>query len=343
LLGGARLATLEVEIYRQTVNLFDLPLAAALSLLQIICTLALTLIYSKLQTGLAHPLRLSPREITKRRAQGFREKALVSATLGSMVLILGAPLVALLVESFRTATGFEMSNYANLFLNPRRSIMFVPPIEAVRNSIGFALAVTILAVVLGLSAAYALAGGNQNRERKRSFIRALTLNAIFMLPLGTSAVTLGFGFLIALDKPPLDLRATIWLVPIAHALVAFPFVVRSILPILQSIKPALREAAQVLGADTGRVWREVDLPIIARALVVGGVFAFVISMGEFGATALIALPEYPTIPIAIYRLLGQPGVNNLGQAMALGVILTVVSAVAILVMERMRIGYSGEF
>jgi thiamine transport system permease protein len=100
-----------------------------------------------------------------------------------------------------------------------------------------------------------------------------------MLPLGTSAVTLGFGFIIALDQPPLNLRTSIWLVPIAHTLVAFPFVVRSILPILRSIQPRLREAAQVLGASPARVWREIDLPIITRAVIIGAVFAFTVSMG----------------------------------------------------------------
>ena len=87
------------------------------------------------------------------------------------------------------------------------------------------------------------------------------LDPLLMLPLGTSAVTLGFGFIIALDEPPLNLRASWLLVPLAHTLVAFPFVVRSLLPALRGIKPALREAASVLGANPWQVWRQVDLPI----------------------------------------------------------------------------------
>jgi len=161
-----------------------------------------------------------------------------------------------------------------------------------------------------------------------------------MLPLGASAVTLGFGFIVALDKPPLNLRTSIWLVPIAHTLVAFPFVVRTILPILRSIQPHLREAARVLGASPARVWREIDLPIILRAVIVGAVFAFTVSMGEFGATALVARPEMPTIPLAIYRFLGQPGLINFGQALALATILMLVSAVGIVAIERLRIGES---
>jgi thiamine transport system permease protein len=115
------------------------------------------------------------------------------------------------------------------------------------------------------------------------------------------------------------------------------------LPVLRGIEPHLREAAQTLGASPLAVWLNVDLPIVARALAVGAVFALVISLGEFGATALIALPEFPTVPIAIYRLMGQPGISNFGQAIALGVILMGMSAVAILVMERVRLGEIGEF
>ena len=49
----------------------------------------------------------------------------------------------------------------------------------------------------------------------------------------------------------------------------------------------------MLGASPWRVWREIELPIIGRALLVAALFAFSVSMGEFGATLLIARPEYP--------------------------------------------------
>lgn len=337
ILGGARLATLEVEIYRQTVNLFNLPLAAALSLVQMLCTLALMLVYTRVQS---RPLRLRSTQSAERIPNAWREKFFIAATLGSMLIFLVTPLAALIAESFVTLDGLGLQNYFNLFENPRGSIMFVPPIDAVRNSLFFAIITVALALILGICAAYSVVrpAGSQRRASSNSL-----QDALYMLPLGTSAVTLGFGFLIALDKPPLELRTTVYLVPIAHALVAFPFVVRSLLPILRGIKPQLKDAARVLGASPARVWREIDLPIVARALTVGAVFAFVISLGEFGATALIALPEYPTIPIAIFRLLGQPGIANYGQAIALSVILMVVSGVAIFAMERVRVGELGEF
>ncbi len=164
-----------------------------------------------------------------------------------------------------------------------------------------------------------------------------------MLPLGTSAVTLGLGFIIALDRPPLNLRASPLLVPLAHTLVAFPFVVRSLTPSLRSIRPRLRQAAAVMGASPGQVIRHIDLPLVSRALLVAALFAFTISLGEFGATAMIARPEYPTIPLAIDTLISQPGPLNYGQAMAMSTILMLVCATGMLAIEQFRIADVGEF
>ena len=77
-------------------------------------------------------------------------------------------------------------------------------------------------------------------------------DGVFMLPLGVSAVTLGFGFLITLDEPPLDLRDSPLLVPIAQALVALPLVVRILAPVLGGVDDRLRQAAATLGASPWR-------------------------------------------------------------------------------------------
>ena len=321
ILGGPRLATLEVEIYRQTVNLFNLPVAAALSLAQLACTFGLMFGYTRLQTRLAQPLRLRARASLKRSPESAREKFWIGTYLATVLTALLAPLVAILLASLENGGAY----YAELFVNRRAAITFVPPLDAVRHSLTFAAITVWLAVTLGMIAAYALAEKNRATP---------ILDPIFMLPLGTSAVTLGFGFILALG----NWSASIWLVPFAHTLVAFPFVVRSLLPMLRSIQPQLRQAAQILGASPARVWREIDLPILTRALLVGAVFAFTISLGEFGATTLLARPEMPTIPIAIFRLLGQPGASNLGQALALATLLMLVSASSLIVLERLRIG-----
>jgi thiamine transport system permease protein len=256
------------------------------------------------------------------------------------VAALVSPLVALVDRSFTLGGSISLKYYAELFTNRRDSLLYVPPIQAVANSLAFAAATVFLAVLLGMISSSLLA-----RPVRQPGLRRMqtVLDPLLMLPLGTSAVTLGFGFIVALDRPPLNLRASPLLIPLAHTLVAFPFVVRSVLPALRSIKPSLREAALVLGAEPFRVWRDIDLPIIGRAALVGAVFAFTISMGEFGATALIARPQTPTMPVAIYRFLGQPGVLNYGQSLAMSTLLMMVCAAGITIIERFRLGGIGEF
>jgi thiamine transport system permease protein len=343
-LGGPRFATLEVAIYRQTVHYLNLPLAAALSLIQILFTFGLMAAYTRLQASTTLPVELQSRRATQRRPRGWREWSFVGGNLVLMVLLLVTPLVALVERSLTLSGPVSLTFYRELFRNPRSSVFYVPPVAAVRNSLGFALAAVGLSVALGLMAATALENHASARSpRPRGHRLQRLLDPILMLPLGTSAVTLGLGYIVALDEPPLNLRTSPLLVVLAHTLVALPFVVRSVLPALRSIRPQLHEAAAIMGASPWRVWREVDLPIVARAVMVGAVFAFTVSMGEFGATSLIARPERPTMPVAIYRFLSRPGTVNYGQALAMSTLLMLVCTVGFLVIERFRIGDVGEF
>ena len=338
ILGGAQFATLEVEIYRQTVNLFNLPMAAALSLVQIACTLGLTVIYTRLQALTARPLHLRPQAITQRRPATLRAKTLVILTVGFIVVLVVTPLAALVWR----AVSDGLQPFAELSINRRGSYFYVPPVVAIRNSVLVAGVTVAASLTLGLITANFLSRSEIPGRGKARRWTAI-LDPLFMLPLGTSAVTLGFGYIIALDRPPLDLRASPAMLPLAHTLVAFPFVVRSLLPVLRGIRPSLRQAAAVMGASPWRVWREVDLPIVGRAMLVAAAFAFAISMGEFGATALVARPEFPTMPVVIYRFLGQPGALNYGQALAMSTLLMLVCAVGIVLIERVRVGEVGEF
>jgi thiamine transport system permease protein len=334
-LGGPRWTTLEVEVYYQAVPFFNLPLAAALSIVQMIFTFAIMAAYTRLQARVAVPLHLHPTEATQRHPASLQAQLIVWSSLGGLLLLLLAPLLALVDRSFSLEGAYTLRYYKALFTNPSQSYFYVPPAEAIRNSLLVAGATVLLSVIIGLVSAYLLSGPS-------SLWRAF-LDPLFMLPLGTSAVTLGFGYIVALDRPPLNLRASPLLLPLAHTLVAFPFVVRSLLPVLRSMHPHWREAARVLGASPPRVIQEIDLPIVARALLVGAVFAFTVSIGEFGATLLIARPNFPTMPIVIYRLLGAQGALNQGQGLAMSTLLMIVCVVGFILIERFRVGEIGEF
>ena len=331
ILGGPRYSTIEAEIYNQAVRLFDLRAAAVLSLVQLACVVAAVAVATRLERQLASPGPLRSQRDVMRAPRTVRDKLVVGVSLGALALFLGLPLVVLVQRSLAVGDGYGFDAYQAL--TRPTSVLLASPWEAVVNSIVYATAATVIAVVVGGLAAFAVAEARGSR----------VLDGLVLLPLGASAVMLGLGFLIAFDRSPLDFRSAPWIVPVAQALVAIPFVVRIVAPTLRSIDPRQREAAALLGASPGRVRREIDLPIVSRGLAVAAGFAFAISLGEFGATVFLARPDRPTLPVAIFRFLGRPGELNAAEAYALAVVLLGVTVVSVLLVERLRAGRGAWF
>jgi len=338
LLGGSQFSTLEVEIYIQAVKLLNLPLAALLSVIQLLCTLIFSILYTRLVSR--NPQQLNPRSAFAKPTT-FKQKLFVSLFCLLLSAFFLAPLASLPIRSlFRLEAdrgqrneiqyGFTTDYYTTLFVNRLDSVFYVPPIKATINSLSYASATVLLSLLLGFPTAFALA----KPTRIEKF-----LDPLIMLPLGSSAVMLGLGFLITYGKwltSPL-------LVPFAHTIVALPFVTRTLQPAIASIPQRFRQAASSLGASPFEVWKNIDLPILRRATLAAATFAFTISLGEFGATLLISRPEYPTIPVAIERFLSQPGGLNYGQSMAMASILMLLTTISILLIEKFRLPNTGDF
>ncbi|HLE90174.1 MAG TPA: iron ABC transporter permease, partial [Anaerolineales bacterium] len=341
LLGGPQFSTLEVEIYLRVLRLPDLSLAALLSVIQLICTLVFSVFYTRVAARTT--VQTAPRSAGSsiRKPRTLRERMFVGVFVFLLASFFLLPLSALPFRSlFRLEAdrgqrneiryGFTTEYYKELFVNRRGSVFYVPPIRAAINSIGYAGATVMLSLLLGFPAALALA--RPTRVEK-------ILDPLVMLPLGSSAVMLGLGFIISYGAwltSPL-------LVPFAHTLVALPFVIRTLQPAIASVPERLHQAAASLGASPLQVWKTIDWPILRRSTLAAATFAFTISLGEFGATLLISRPEYPTIPVAIERFLSQPGGLNYGQAMAMATLLMVLTVASILLIEKFRLPGAGEF
>jgi thiamine transport system permease protein len=341
LLGGPAFATLEVQIYTQALYYLNLPLAALLALIQLASTLAFSIFYTRVLS--ASTVQMAPRaaQANVRRARSWKERVFISGMVLIVTTLFVLPMLALPIRSVSRLeaargqrsgfqSGLTTDYYSELFVNRRSSVTYVPPFLALRNSLAYAGATVLLSLAMGFPAAWALAKPGR-LER--------ILDPILILPLGASAVTLGLGFIVTFGR----WLIYPWMVPLAHTLVALPFVIRTLQPALATIPQRLRQAAASLGASPFRVWRTVDWPILRRATLSAATFAFTISLGEFGATALVSRPDYPTIPVAIYRFLSQPGGLNYGQAMAMATILMAVATAGILVIERLRLPGTGEF
>ena len=333
-LGGPQFATLEVAIYELTAKLFRLPLAGALAVVQLGFTYLFLLLYAKFQERSVVRMDLKPREATSRRARHWQDRVFV---IGMVIVLLTmlSPMIALVVRWITLDGGFNTAQMANLFSGGSGSYFHLSPLKIIWNSVRFALITVAISLAMGTIISYLITG------LKRRWRNAA--DALVMLPLGVSAVTLGFGYIIALGRPPLDLRGSWVILVIAHSLVAYPFVIRSILPVLKGLNPNLKEAAAVLGATPSRVFLLVELPIIAPALLVGATFAFAVSMGEFGASLILVRNEFTTMPVAIFRFLGLPGAANLGMALGMSCLLMAVVAVGFIAIERFRYKGVGGF
>lgn len=326
-LGGLRYSTIETEIYLQTVDLFDLRAAAVLSLLQFVVVIGLLAVTEILR------MRRKTVRRTARRATLVRPGWSAGVTALVIVFIL-TPIAALVIRSLHSGDSWSLDNYRRLGTVGDGTALQVTALHALSTSWRIAVDATLMALTLGLIVAFVVSRRPASRVARGVLG---VLDGVFMLPLGISAVTVGFGFLITLDRPPLDLRTSPWLVPIAQALVALPLVVRTVLPALRSVDSRQREAARALGASAARAFVTVDLPVVIRPVLAAAGFALAVSFGEFGATSFLARPQNPTLPVVIYQLIGRPGEVNFGMAIAASVILAAVTATIMGLVERLRV------
>lgn len=329
ILGGGRLQTLETAVYTQAIGYFDIPAAVALSLLQIVVVVvavALTRLLAPPTQAVVGGSR--PRTpLTPGRAA-----AAVAAAIWGLLILVG-PLVVVALRSVRPTAGgsWTLEGYRALTV----PVNGETPLDTLRSSVVSATGATVLAVMVGLVGAVAL-------HRSRGPTHAVA-NGLTLLPLGVSAVTVGFGYLIVLAALPADVAASPLVVPAVQAVVAAPVVVRIIAPALAAVPDSLRDAAAGLGAGPWRVWRTVDLPAVWRSLAVAVGFAFVIALGEFGATGFVARPGTTTLPVLIGSALNRPGSEYLATAMAASMLLIVTTAVVVVLMESIRGVEGSEF
>ena len=328
-LGGVRYASIETEIYLLTTQLLDLQAAAALSLVQLLAVVGLLALAGRLR-AVADP-RAARRAVRPRRP-ARRDLPLLALTAAVLAFV-ATPVLTLAAGSLRVEGGWTLDNYRALG-QAADPLLPAPVTDALLTSLRTAVDATWMSLLLGTAVAVVLTRPSRSGAERR--LRGL-LDGFFMLPLGVSAVTLGFGFLVTLDSPPLDLRDSPLLVPVAQALVALPLVVRTLVPVLQAVDDRLRQAAASLGAGPMRTVVTVDLPVAWRPLLAAGGFAFAVSLGEFGATSFLAREEHPTLPVVIFRLIGHPGTDSYGMALAAAVVLAATIAVVVLLVERLRV------
>lgn len=318
ILGGGAVTTLEVEIWIRATRQFDLSGAAVLAALQVLTVVvALGLVGSASRRAGAGSVRTR-----RRRPRTLTERGAVALAVGAVLLVSGVPLAALVERSTRVGDRRTWSNWTELGSVLEGTGLAVSPLDALRRSLLSAGIAALIAVLVAVPAA-ALAARRPGGAAER----------VLTLPLAISATTLGLGLLLVVGRPPVDLRGSWWLVPVAQALVALPLVVRVVAPALRSVPRSSLDAAAVLGLDRGARRRRVELPAVRGALGAGAALAFVACLGEFGATVFLARSDRATVPVVIEQLASRPGPAAVGQAMALSCVLVAVCGVVLLAVD----------
>ena len=331
-LGGGSVSTLEVEIWVRATQQFDLPGAAVLAALQVLAVVAALGLHGRVTRAGRGGGRRASAARRPATPSGRRQWSAVGAAVLAVAVVSGVPLAALVERSLREPGGGRgVANWSSLGSVTSGTGLAVRPLDAVAVSLvsaGLAALVAVLVAVPAAAAAARRPGGPADRT--------------LLVPLGVSATTVGLGLVLAVGRPPVDLRRAWWLVPAAQALVAVPLVVRAVTPALRSLPGAALDAAAVLGAGPRRRWWAVELPMVRGAVAAGAALALVACLGEFGATVFLARSDRPTVPVAIERLLGRPGAAGFGQAMALSCVLVLVCGLVLAVVDRLGERVSGD-
>jgi len=301
-LGGQDYATAEVEIYTLVAHELQLGQAGVLSLWMLALTAIVAWGYAFMERRLATPARADA--IPRRRPQGWAAWGTVVAVVLIWMLICAAPLVSIARGAMNSGA------IAWTVLTDEDTLL------ALSNTAQFSALALGLATALGL--AHALAAQ-----------RVLWLRTLVFLPFIVSPVMVAFGLLLLYPQ----WSGSFGVLVAAYALLAYPFVAKSLAARLDSLPAHYLEAARSLGASPCRSFWRVTLPLLAPALRRGMAFAAATAVGEFAVSLFLSRPEWVTLTTLIYQHLGKPGADNLAAAQVLACVLMGLALLAFVLIE----------
>jgi spermidine/putrescine transport system permease protein len=251
---------------------------------------------------------------------------------GLLVLFLYAPIAILAVFSFNDGDpsfplqGFTTQWYGKFLANPAL-------IEALRRSVVVATVSSIIAVTLGVMAAFALI--------RRRFRGKPAASALFFSPLVIPYLVFGISLLLLFTLVDKILKATAGIyfglglhaVVIGHVVVTLPYVILVIMPLLERLNISLEEAAHDLGAGTWQTFRRVTLPLLAPALFSAFLIAFTLSFDEFAIASFLVGTD-PTWPVYLFGQLRVP--SQLPTLIAVSSVILFASLAVVLMAEIIR-------
>ncbi|MFC0392059.1 ABC transporter permease [Paenibacillus mendelii] len=260
-----------------------------------------------------------PKRRHKRRFSGWTTLVWVVGCLVYLFLIL--PIFVIFLSAFSPnaypefpPTGFSVKWFSAIVGDAAWS-------KALTTSIILLVIVTLVTVVLGTTAAYAIA--------RLEFKGKQALQAFLLSPLMVPQIVLGIALLYLFTD--MGIIGSMKGLIIGHVIVAFPYVLRTVGVSVSNLNPKLELASMNLGAGPVRTFFRVTLPLIKPGIVAGGVFSAVTSFGEVSISLFVSSPKTVTVPVRVFNYIEQtfdPAVN------AVSVIFIAVAVVALIIIER---------
>ncbi|MHA2026102.1 MAG: ABC transporter permease [Candidatus Thorarchaeota archaeon] len=322
--GQGRFLTIEAQIWN-AFRFFDYGEASSLTLIQLLITLTLAVVYVRLgrQQGKNGGETASIKTIEFREYR-LRERGLIILYVVMILVLIIGPIVTIVRAAIYNPNNgtFTLEGFANLFTGGSQG-----GLTHLVNSLFYSGLATLFAVVLGIPLALAM--------RSRSRTIPTLASTMILLPLGVSSISVAYGLMLTIAVPT-GLVTNPWpIIVVAQTIIGLPFSARAIEIAMRNIDSELLDQADSLGASRFQRLLFVELPLLAPGILVGGVFAFAMAIGEMSATYLIALPQNYTLAVAIYD---NYATRHFVEAGASALILVMICVIAFLLMERISEG-----
>lgn len=290
LLGGGRVATLSTSVYNFVQN-SEFPLASVTGLVLLILALVSAGIFLIVQRRFAEAER-GGRTFVATRPRGIR---LLGVWLTLVFLFEIIPAVIVVISSFSSVSwgawpppGYSLHWYSNLFQQAEAWPSFWRSIEV-------AVAVVILAVVIGVLASIGLV---RYRFRGSSFPQSAVMS-----PLVVPKIAFGFAAFMLLFR--MNIPSGLWAVILAHTVATVPMVIVLTTAALLRTDRMLDQAAVDLGASAVRAFVKSTLPQIMPTIVVSGMLCFLVSFNEVELSIFMLNSGQQTLPVWMFNYLND--------------------------------------
>lgn len=210
-----------------------------------------------------------------------------------MVVYFTLPMILVILMSFspsrflRLPTNHYSLRWYEQFFN---SIKWM---DGLWNSLIVSGITIVISLIVGMTAALAFS--------RYKFKWGTGLYTLALTPMFTPAVIIGMSLLAFAFK--LELWGGYLIIGIAHSLWAFPLVLMLLKVSLEGLDRSLEEAARGMGAGPWQTFYEVILPLVGPSVLVGALFAFIISINEFIMALFLGTVDSETLPKIVYPVL----------------------------------------